>query len=160
MRACPHCGAKECHPVEDGWWCPSCEREHPTAAFKCPHPDCWEYAILCERHKETAQPSPARKKKSEFGIPWFLVTLLAAWGLAFGLLADDFISGFIGAILPPLAIGIGFALYALGMSYLIRKFGGDPGSAALGIVLFLSFVFVVAPICILIAKAAGLPFRW
>jgi hypothetical protein len=160
MTPCPHCGAKESHPVEDGWWCPNCKREYPTAAYKCPHPDCWEYAILCERHKSSTSTQPNQKRKLEFGIPWFLVILLVAWGLACGLLADKFISGFVSGVLPPLAIGIGFAIYALGMSYLIRKFGGDPASGVVGIVLFLSFVFVVVPICFLIARAAGLPIRW
>jgi len=52
---CPFCGALGCTPSDmDAWWCPNCKREHPTIAFKCQQPDCWEYVFLepfCERHK-------------------------------------------------------------------------------------------------------------
>lgn len=51
MATCPYCGSKEPQPVEDGWWCDSCQREYPTRAYKCPHPDCWEYPIVCDRHR-------------------------------------------------------------------------------------------------------------
>lgn len=45
ITACPFCGNSDCLPLEDGWSCQDCGREYPTGAFRCPHPDCWEYEI-------------------------------------------------------------------------------------------------------------------
>ncbi|GAA4791478.1 hypothetical protein [Lysobacter hankyongensis] len=109
-----------------------------------------------------ALPEPMSKvtKKGEFGIPWFLVVLLTIWGTVFGLLSDNFVKGFFVGILPPLVLGFGFAFYAVGMSYLIRRLGIDPKDGGVGIALFLSFICIVVPICIILARAAGLPVKW
>ena len=56
---CPFCGAQNSQPVEDGWWCCSCDREYPTRAYKCPHPDCWEYEIVCKKHASLPRNSQA-----------------------------------------------------------------------------------------------------
>ena len=54
-KTCPFCGNSDSHPGDmDSWWCPHCEREYPTRAFKCANPDCWESVFLqdyCEKHK-------------------------------------------------------------------------------------------------------------
>jgi len=52
---CPVCGADNSWPMDmDSWYCLNCDHEYPTTAFKCRHPDCWEYVFLdeyCEAHK-------------------------------------------------------------------------------------------------------------
>ena len=74
-RTCPFCGVGESNPADyDSWWCPNCRREYPTRAFKCAHPDCWEFAIpfdeFCERHggkiskRKTKTPRPSGSTSS------------------------------------------------------------------------------------------------
>ena len=73
-RNCPFCGAGPPHdPLsrspspdvdDDSWWCPNCRRFYPTRAYKCAHPDCWEFIGLwddfCERHR-----GKIRKRKTK-----------------------------------------------------------------------------------------------
>ena len=52
---CPYCGTSGSYPSDmDSWWCLHCKREYPTRAFKCRHPDCWEFVFgkdYCTRHE-------------------------------------------------------------------------------------------------------------
>jgi hypothetical protein len=57
ITTCPHCGSHDAHPIEDGWWCSGCQRDYPTRAYKCPHPDCWEYEFSCKIHNAPAAPA-------------------------------------------------------------------------------------------------------
>ena len=54
---CPYCGVDGSVPADsDSWWCPSCRREYPAFAWKCGHPDCWEFAWdYCARHQPQAE---------------------------------------------------------------------------------------------------------
>ena len=51
--SCPFCGSNEFTPIEDAWSCRKCGREWPTLAYKCKHPDCWEWVYFkdyCRQH--------------------------------------------------------------------------------------------------------------
>ena len=60
---CPYCGSTTSFPSDmDSWWCPGCKSVYPTLAFKCGHPDCWEFASLgdyCEEHQPRAEKDKA-----------------------------------------------------------------------------------------------------
>ena len=98
ITTCPFCGAHNAQPVEDGWWCSDCQREYPTRAFKCPHPDCWEYAIVCNIHNcaslvsRPANPDPAGLTRSlaKAHRNKLLICLFASLVLSFftGLISD------------------------------------------------------------------------
>ena len=103
ITTCPYCGAHDSHPIEDGWWCSSCEREYPTRAFKCPHPGCWEYEIVCKIHNKN---SPAAHATTTLVSATTADATCAARGLAktyrnkvlAWLLASLFLSFFAGSV--------------------------------------------------------------
>ena len=50
---CPRCGSKDVHPgSDDSWICLGCDREYPTGAYCCRHPDCleWTEGYYCKEH--------------------------------------------------------------------------------------------------------------
>jgi hypothetical protein len=52
---CPFCRTPGSYPADsDSWYCENCRREYPTFAYKCAHPDCWEFVFgrdYCDIHK-------------------------------------------------------------------------------------------------------------
>lgn len=55
MPRCPWCGSHRLTPVDEEWLCGGCGKGHPTRAFKCARPTCWETAFLsrvCRRHED------------------------------------------------------------------------------------------------------------